>query len=157
MFFAQFKARLSIDNLKHYYQVDKEVSRYLRKRKRQVFHKFCGTLHANSHIGSVWSTVKAFTNARSKYEYIGNRNCLDPERFQKAFKKIAPMSHSSPPNCDELLDRMQVLDSVYDNSYMSQSISSDEYYSVVKSLKIYSAPGPDLITNFIVTQFHLHN
>lgn len=38
---------------------------------------------------------------------------------------------------------------------MSRPFIPDEYLSVIKSLKTRSAPGPDLITNFVITQLPL--
>lgn len=95
MTFDQYRAWPSSKNLDNYYKVAKEVSRFLRRKKRAAFRKFCGSLYANSDVGSIWNTVKAFTGARSKSRYAGNRNCLDRDGFSQALDSSVESSY--PP------------------------------------------------------------
>lgn len=138
--FSQFQQHPNIRNLENFFRLSKESSNSLRKKKRAAFCKYCSSLHANSDLDSVWSTVRAFSTAikpETKLTKIVSTLTASNLRFEK----IAPFTQESFPDHSDLLNNITPLNLDLDNSYMAAPLSIEEYMSVIKFLKICSAPG----------------
>lgn len=89
--------------------------------------------------------TKQETQATVKIVWILRVFALHSTRYLSFFIPPPSLDHTA------LLNNIPRLNTDLDNSFMENPITPDEYFLVVKSLKIHSAPGPDLITNFIIS------
>lgn len=147
--FKTFKQYPSSDNLQNYIDSCKQVSKLFKKKKKQSFQQFCSSLNMDTPIPKVWRYIRAFANKRLRNT---TQTIVSEDSFLEAFNKLAPLTpppHLSDWDLDELINIPFEGHNV-NKDFLLRPFSAKEYYECVSSLKIKSAPGPDLISNQII-------
>lgn len=119
-----------------------------------AYRKFCESLSLNSCEGSVWRCIRAFSRARQGSRDDSNNNHVDFDRFLQAFEKVAPRESREEDayTCD-FLENVAFPPVSVPGLSPANPFSSNEYFTVISSLKEKSASGPDLISNRIILKF----
>ncbi|KMQ84173.1 pol-like protein [Lasius niger] len=148
--FKTYKTNPFLENFRKYIEVKKQTSKIFSNKKKDKFKEFCSSLNINTPITKVWKYIRAFSN---RGKNLPNRTMISEKNFCDAFDKIAPPKPAQAPlNTEALLD-LPFHGNDVDLSFMFTPFNASEYENAITSLKLRSAPGPDLISNRIIKKF----
>lgn len=99
--------------------------------------------------------MRSFYNPLKSARGESSSNHILSQHFEQSFDIIAPSTSTTNPNttCETIppsLNNIPIPHTNIDSFFISLSFSKSEYNSALMSLKLHSAPGPDLISNRIL-------
>ncbi|KAJ8704397.1 hypothetical protein PYW08_013121 [Mythimna loreyi] len=118
-----FNCNMNLDNLIAFKRILAKSRKFLKKKKREGWSKYCSSLSPSTPVSTVWKKVKCF---RSSLTPASHNNNMTEELGHQFFSKIAP---AYVPNVEECNVGIDDVDNTADP--MNMPFSLDELKSVL--------------------------
>lgn len=142
--YINLKNNYSLKNLNEYDKQRKKGKNRINNIWKDNYREFCGKINHNTNPAVVWRHINAIKNKKMNTSIPILSNKVDRAVVNRAFDKLAQDGDVDFRDKSHLLTINQPNISV-NTDIFSQTITINEYFSALKSFRINSAPGPDLI------------